>query len=123
MTSQRPPYQIFRRKVVWGRYLNGSRSFAAERDAITSRMPEGPMAATAISYEPFAGCFFNGDDPVQLMQQVPGLLAFQIEPSEPFAPLAEIDPYACNLRLRAISIGWCRIRHKSSAFRQKRFLP
>ena len=82
-----------------------SQLIAAERDAITSRMPEGPMAATAISYEPFAGCFFNGDDPVQLMQQVPGLLAFQIEPSEPFAPLAEIDPYACNLRLRAISIG------------------
>ena len=42
-----------------------SQLIAAERDAITSRMPEGPMAATAISYEPFAGCFFNGDDPVQ----------------------------------------------------------
>jgi len=63
------------------------------------------MAATAVSYEPFAGCFYNGDDPVQLMQQVPGLLAFQIEPREPLVPLADIDPYACNLRLRAISIG------------------
>jgi two-component system chemotaxis sensor kinase CheA len=39
------------------------------------------------------------------MQQVPGLLAFQIEPRELFVPLADIDPYACNLRLRAISIG------------------
>lgn len=82
-----------------------SRLIAAERDAITSRMPEGPIAATAISYEPFAGCFFNGDDPVHLMRQMPGLLAFQIEPREPFVPLADIDPYACNLRLRAISIG------------------
>jgi len=82
-----------------------SQLIAAERDAITSRMPEGPMAATAISYEPFAGCFFNGDDPVHLMRQMPGLLAFQIEPREPFLPLADIDPYACNLRLRAISIG------------------
>ncbi|MBR1279986.1 chemotaxis protein CheA [Bradyrhizobium sp. AUGA SZCCT0283] len=82
-----------------------SQLIAAERDAITSRMPEGPMTATAISYEPFAGCFYNGDDPVHLMQQVPGLLAFQIEPREPFVPLADIDPYACNLRLRAISIG------------------
>lgn len=81
-----------------------SRLIAAERDAITS-LPEGQIAATAISYEPFAGCFYNGDDPVQLMQQVPGLLAFQIEPREPFVPLADIDPYACNLRLRAISIG------------------
>ena len=80
-----------------------SRLIAAERDAMTSRMPEGPMVATAISYEPFAGCFYNGDDPLQLMQQVPGLLAFHIEPREPFVPLADIDPYACNLRLRAIS--------------------
>jgi two-component system chemotaxis sensor kinase CheA len=82
-----------------------SQLIAAERDAITSRMQEGPIAATAISYEPFAGCFYNGDDPVHLMQQVPGLLAFQIEPREPFLPLADIDPYACNLRLRAVSIG------------------
>ena len=82
-----------------------SQLIAAERDAITSRMPEGPMAATAISYEPLAGCFYSGDDPVQLMQQVPGLLAFQIEPREPFVPIADTDPYACNLRLRAISIG------------------
>ncbi len=82
-----------------------SRLIAAERDTITSQMPKGPMAATAISYEPFAGCFYNGDDPVQLMRQVPGLLALQIEPREPFGPLADIDPYACNLRLRAVSSG------------------
>ena len=63
------------------------------------------MVATAISYEPFAGCFYNGDDPLQLMRQVPDLLAFHIEPREPFVPLADIDPYACNLRLRAISAG------------------
>lgn len=80
-----------------------SRLIAAERDAMTSRMPDGPMVATAISYEPLAGCFYNGDDPLQLMQQLPHLLAFHIEPREPFVPLAEIDPYACNLRLRAIS--------------------
>ena len=80
-----------------------SRLIAAERDAIASRMPAGSVAATAISYEPFVGCFYNGDDPVQLMRKVPGLLALQIEPREPFAPLGEIDPYACNLRLRAIS--------------------
>jgi two-component system chemotaxis sensor kinase CheA len=82
-----------------------SQLVAAEREAITSRMPKRSMAVTAISYEPLTGCFYNGDDPVQLMQRVPGLLAFQMEPREPFAALADIDPYACNLRLRAISIG------------------
>ena len=80
-----------------------SHLIAAERDAMTSRMPDGPMLATAISYEPLAGCFYNGDDPLQLMQQLPDLLAFHIEPREPFVPLADIDPYTCNLRLRAIS--------------------
>ena len=82
-----------------------SRLITEERDVIASRMPEGPMAATAVSYEPVAGCFYTGDDPVQLMRQVPGLLALQIEPREPFASLGEIDPYACNLRLLAISSG------------------
>ena len=59
----------------------------------------------SISYEPIAGCFFNGDDPLDLMRQIPGLLAFHMEPREPFPTLAELDPYACNLRLQAISAG------------------
>ena len=80
-----------------------TRLITAERDAITSRMSEGTMVATAVSYEPFAGCFYNGDDPLQLMQHVPGLLAVHIEPREPFVSLGDIDPYVCNLRLRAIS--------------------
>jgi two-component system chemotaxis sensor kinase CheA len=79
------------------------RLIAAERDAVVSRMPERPFVATAISYEPLAGCFYNGDDPLQLMRQVPGLLAFHIEPREPFVALEGIDPYACNLRLQALS--------------------
>jgi two-component system chemotaxis sensor kinase CheA len=78
---------------------------AAERDAMASRMPAPPSTLFAISYEPIAGCFFNGDDPLQLMRQVPELLAFHIEPREAFPPLADLDPYACNLRLQAISAG------------------
>ena len=69
------------------------------------RMRERSSAITAIRYEPIAGCFYNGDDPLQLMRQLPDLLAFRIEPREPFPPLFDIDPYACNLRLRAISSG------------------
>ncbi len=78
---------------------------AAERDAMLSRMPERASAMSAISYQPIPGCFYNGDDPLQLMRQVPDLLAFHLEPSEGFAPLADIDPYACNLHLQAISAG------------------
>jgi two-component system chemotaxis sensor kinase CheA len=82
-----------------------ARMIAAERDAMASRMPKHASALWAISYQPIPGCFYNGDDPLQLMRQVPDLLAFHIEPVEPFAPLSDIDPYACNLRLQAISAG------------------
>ena len=79
---------------------------AANREVLVSRLRlSGPSAIFAISYEPLVGCFFNGDDPLQLMRQLPNLLACSIEPREPFAPLSELDPYACNLRLRAISAG------------------
>ena len=81
-----------------------SRLMAAERDAIAS-IQARPAVVYAIAYEPSVGCFFNGDDPLQLMRRVPDVLAIHIEPREPFAPLADLDPYACNLRLLAISAG------------------
>src|SRR3954454_7740804 len=75
----------------------------AERDTMASRMRAPASALFAISYEPIAGCFFNGDDPLQLMRQVPELLAIRIEPREAFPPLPGLAPYACNLSLQAIS--------------------
>ena len=39
------------------------------------------------------------------MRRVPDVLAFHIEPREAFPPLSDLDPYACNLRLLAISAG------------------
>ena len=78
---------------------------AAERDAMASRMHSRPSAVFAISYEPIAGCFFSGDDPLQLIRQLPDVLAFHIEPREAFPPLSDLDPYTCNLRLQAISAG------------------
>ena len=82
-----------------------ARMIATERDVMASRMPKHASAVSAISYQPIAGCFYNGDDPLQLMRQIPNLLAFHIEPREAFAALADIDPYTCNLRLQAISAG------------------
>jgi two-component system chemotaxis sensor kinase CheA len=70
---------------------------------LTSQSPASTLVA--ISYEPLADCFFNGDDPLQLMRQVPGLLAMSVEPRGAFPPLAELEPYVCNIRLRAISAG------------------
>ena len=78
---------------------------ATERDVIVSRMPKHASSVSAISYQPIAGCFYNGDDPLNLMRQVPNLLAFKVESREAFASLSDIDPYACNLHLQAISAG------------------
>ena len=77
----------------------------SERARISGALAARPAALCAISYEPHAGCFFDGDDPIGLMRQVPDLLAFRIEPRQAWAGLAELDPFACNLRLRAISAG------------------
>jgi two-component system, chemotaxis family, sensor kinase CheA len=82
-----------------------ARLIAAERDAMLLRMPKRASAMSAIAYQPIPGCFYNGDDPLLLMRQVPDLLAFHIESREGVAPLADIDPYVCNLRLQAISGG------------------
>jgi two-component system, chemotaxis family, sensor kinase CheA len=72
----------------------------AEGAAIARDSP--PHRLCALCYEPHAGCFFDGDDPIQLIRQIPGMLAVRIETRAPWPPLADLDPFACNLRLLAI---------------------
>jgi two-component system, chemotaxis family, sensor kinase CheA len=68
-------------------------------------LAENPAAVFAVSYEPRPDCFFDGDDPLDLMRRLPRLLALKVEPRSPWPPLAELDPYACNLRIEAIAAG------------------
>jgi two-component system chemotaxis sensor kinase CheA len=63
--------------------------------------PEG-RARTAIRYQPAAGCFFVGDDPLALMRSVPSLIAVRIAPREPWS-LPSYDPFRCNLVVLALS--------------------
>ncbi|MBP2291339.1 chemotaxis protein CheA [Azospirillum rugosum] len=63
----------------------------------------GGRAVTAVNYEPNADCFFSGDDPLELCRRIPDLLLLRIEPVEPWPSLAELDPYRCALRFRALS--------------------
>lgn len=58
---------------------------------------------TAIDYRPDPECFFTGDDPLALFRRVPDLRLLRIEPAEPLPPLAQMDPYRCLLRFRALS--------------------
>ncbi|WP_243369613.1 chemotaxis protein CheA [Microvirga solisilvae] len=57
----------------------------------------------AIRYTPRADCFFAGDDPVALLRAVPDLMAVHLFNRDPWPPATEIDPFACNLKIEAIS--------------------
>ena len=57
----------------------------------------------AIAYEPNVGCFFDGDDPLELMRRTPKLVAFHVAAREGQSPFSDLDPFSCNLRLLAIS--------------------
>ncbi|KLK90496.1 hypothetical protein AA309_25465 [Microvirga vignae] len=59
----------------------------------------------AIRYTPRADCFFAGDDPVALLRSVPDLVSVRLSSRDPWPPTTEIDPFACNLRIEALSGG------------------
>ena len=56
----------------------------------------------AIRYSPDAHCFFRGEDPLGLLRQIPGLRALRLDPVDPWPPIADVDPFLCNVSLRAI---------------------
>jgi two-component system chemotaxis sensor kinase CheA len=59
---------------------------------------------TAILYEPHAGCFYDGDDPLGLLRKIPGLVALNMGLGKDQA-LTDLDPYDCHLRLAALATG------------------
>jgi two-component system, chemotaxis family, sensor kinase CheA len=82
-----------------------SRLIESCRAQISLRLERGDAHLFAFSYEPSAGCFFHGDDPLGLIRQVTSLLAFHVEARQAWPPIGELDPYACNLRLLGIVAG------------------
>lgn len=61
------------------------------------------QATTAIRYAPAADCFFQGEDPIAHLMALPELLAFEMQPAQPWPPLKELDPFRCNLLLLALT--------------------
>jgi two-component system, chemotaxis family, sensor kinase CheA len=80
-----------------------SRLIESQRETIVREVREASAGLVAFSYEPDSQCFFNGDDPLKLVRKVPRLLAFLAEARETWPPVADLDPFACNLRLQGIS--------------------
>ncbi len=74
---------------------------AESRNPEILRTRDAPLVA--IRYTPRADCFFAGDDPMALLRSVPDLMAVRLSHQNPWPPIAEIDPFSCNLRIEAIS--------------------
>lgn len=75
---------------------------ATEAGAVVAAQAAG-LVVTALCYLPSEDCFFLGDDPLALLRAVPELIALRIEPRAPWPDAAEYSPFACNLRIEALS--------------------
>ena len=82
-----------------------SRLIESQQGRSVGEARQSPAELFAFSYEPDSQCFFNGDDPLNLIRKVSRLLAFHAEARETWPAVADLDPFACNLRLQGISAG------------------
>ncbi len=85
--------------VDWLDAMRGEPGFAAFAEAASAR------TVTAIEYRPHEACFYSGEDPVNLMRQIPDLGVLSISLRAPWPSLDDLDPYRCNLKLRALTLA------------------
>lgn len=57
----------------------------------------------AVLYTPDEGCFYSGDDPLQIMRDLPGLCALQVEFRAAPPALQDFEIYTCHLKFMALS--------------------
>lgn len=57
----------------------------------------------AIRHRPASDCFFHGVDPLAMFAGLPGLLALEVVPVQPWPALALIDPFACQVEITALA--------------------
>ncbi|MBE0505173.1 MAG: chemotaxis protein CheA [Marinospirillum sp.] len=56
-----------------------------------------------IRYQPAPECFFIGQDPLFSVRQMPGVMWYRAEPSEPWVNLEDLDPYRCVLGFQLLA--------------------
>ena len=59
----------------------------------------------AWSFDPEESCFFNGNDPIAMLQHSPGMLAMRTTSCEPLPAFNVLDPLACWLRFEVLSLA------------------
>lgn len=66
-------------------------------DGLAERLKRTPQALVVLHYLPDPQCFYVGEDPFFQARQTPGILALKIDTPSPWVPLADLDPFACQL--------------------------
>lgn len=65
----------------------------------------GLGARTAVRYVPAEGAYFSGDDPIGLVETLPGLLHVRVGLRESPPDRGGYDPFACRLILEALTLA------------------
>ncbi len=80
-----------RAAVVWVGEIVGRHRLAAAH------------SLTAIRFVPGADSLYQGEDPLERMTSLPGLVALELSAREPWGAAGDLDPFRCNLILTALS--------------------
>jgi two-component system chemotaxis sensor kinase CheA len=72
-------------------------------DALGKYGRAAAQALTAVRFVPGVDCLYQGEDPLERMTSLPGVLALDLTAREPWGPLDTLDPFRCNLILTALS--------------------
>ncbi len=58
---------------------------------------------TAVTYRPDPQCFFQGEDPLHLVSQIPEIAALHVATAEAPPPLEDFDPFRCILEIGVLT--------------------
>jgi len=75
------------------------------RSSLSERIDNEDLNVVTIEYTPDQECFFSGEDPLNLVQNLPDLVWFYIKEKSEWPDPEEQDPYQCNLVFYAVSTG------------------
>lgn len=94
-TSIEPPNEALLALMDWARSV--VQDWPAEM--LTLETP-----AVAFWYRPEESCFFLGDDPVNLLRQLPEPMLLELLLPETVPPLEEFDPFTCVISFRGVVV-------------------
>jgi two-component system chemotaxis sensor kinase CheA len=74
-------------------------------EAFASAAAASSRPVVAVEYRPDQACFYSGEDPANLMRQIPELGVLSASLCAPWPPLEDLDPYRCNFVFRALTLA------------------